>query len=305
MQRVYARFNWPRMKMRESVTTGGKERRADIVVEVPVKSSQYKVIITIILEHKSYRDTNTVRQMLGYYNALAQESGGIILPIIVTCCKDKKATIPSDYLSWALQQQGAPEALKDLFKNFPNFSCLLVNLHDLSYRRMRRGGEAVALALFGMRNYWDMDEDVVVEILGKAQLLAQQEREFVLSVLMDYYECADKGFDRKGFARVERKRFPHLQEGGWIVPDTAFGIEGAEQRGIQRGMRRGMRKGKQQGIEQGMQRGIEQGMQRGIEQERQDAATRMLTHGMPEEQIQDVLQLTAKELAQIKCRLKN
>ena len=29
----------------------------------------------------------------------------------------------------------------------------------------------------------------------------------------------------------------------------------------------------------------------------------MLTHGMPDEQIQDVLQLTAKELAQIKRNL--
>ena len=80
---------------------------------------------------------STVRQLLGYYNDIAQQSAGLSLPIIVTCCQDKQATIPSDYLSWALQQQGAPAALKQqLNKHLPNFRCLLVNLHDLSYRRL-------------------------------------------------------------------------------------------------------------------------------------------------------------------------
>ena len=210
----YSLFDWALLKIRESVATGtkGEERRADIVLEVPLLNTKYRVIITIILEHKSYRDNNAVLQMLGYYNEIAQESGSIILPIIVTCGKDKAASIPSDYLSWALQKQGAPEELKKHFRQLPNFHCLVVNLHDLSYRRMRRGGEAVSLALFGMRNYWDMDEEVVVEILEKAHLLPQQERAFVLSVLMDYYECADRDLGREGFNKVERKRFPHLKE---------------------------------------------------------------------------------------------
>ena len=107
--RFYALFNWALLKIHESVSTGskGEERRADIVVEVPMLNENFNVMITIILEHKSYRDNNAIVQMLGYYNEVAQETGGIILPIIITCCKDKKASIPSDYLSWALQKQGA------------------------------------------------------------------------------------------------------------------------------------------------------------------------------------------------------
>ena len=167
----YAIFDWALLKIHESVSTGakGEERRADIVVEVPMLNKKFHVIITIILEHKSYRDNDSIVQMLGYYNEIAQETGGVILPIIVTCCKDKKASIPSDYLSWALQKQGAPAELKQHFKKITNFACPLVNLHKLSYRRMRRGGEAVSLALFGMRNYWDMGEDVVANIIAEAQ----------------------------------------------------------------------------------------------------------------------------------------
>ncbi len=223
--------------------------------------------------------------MLGYYNAIAQETGGIILSIIVTCCQDKRAMVPSDYLSWALQQQGASAELKRKFKRLPNFHSLLVNFHALSYRRIRRGGEAVSLALFGMRNYWDLDEEVVVKILKKARLLPRQERGFVLSVLMDYCECADKAYGREGFAQVERKRFPRLKEEERLMPTIEFGFDRAKQQGL----RQGLRKGKQQGIEQN----------------RQDAATRMLTRGMPDEQIRDVLQLTTEELDDIKRHLKN
>ena len=96
---------------------------------------------------------------------------------------------------------------------------------------------------------------------------------------MDYYECADKGYGKKGFARVERRRFPHLQEGERLVPTMEFGFDRAK--------RQGMRKGKQLGIEQG----------------KQDAAKRMLARGMSDDQICDVLQLSAKELIQIKGSL--
>ncbi len=281
----YTIFNWPALQITESTAAGrkGQERRADIVLEVPLWPSKARVIITIILEHKSYRDNDTILQMLGYYNEIAQQTGGIILPIIVTCGKDKRAVIPSDYLSWALQRQGAPEELRRQLKKIANFACPLVNLHDLSYRRMRRGGEVVSLALFGIRNYWDMDEEVVVKILKKARLLPQQEREFMLNVLMDYYECADKGYDVRGFAEIERKRFPHLKEEERLMPEMEFGLDRARQEGIRQG--------------------IEQGMRKGVEQKQQDVVARMLARGMPDKQICDVTQISAKELADIKREL--
>ena len=256
----YAFFDWARLKIRESVATGakGEERRADIVIEVPLSHTKFRVIITIILEHKSYRDNRAVLQMLGYYNEIAQESSRIILPVIVTCGQDKTASIPSDYLSWALQQQGAPAELQKHFRRLPNFHCLVVNLHDLSYRRMRRGGEAVSLALFGMRNYWDMDEEVVVEILKRARLLARQEREFVLSVLMDYYACADKGFGRKGFDEVERKRFPHLKEEERLMPEIEFGFDRARQQGRQLGIKQGVEQGRLETVKHFLLEGVDE-----------------------------------------------
>ena len=112
----------------------------------------------------------------------------------------------------------------------PNFHSLLVNLHDLSYQRMRRGGKAVHLALFGMRNFWEVDEEIIAQTLRKARLLPQEERNFVLNVLIDYYECADARYGREGFAKVERKKFPNLKEEDRIMPEMLFGLDRAKRR---------------------------------------------------------------------------
>ena len=143
------------------------------------------------------------------------------------------------------------------------------------------------MALFGMRNYWDMDDDVVGEIIDKARLLPRQERDFVFSVLIDYYECADKGYDRKGFARVERKRYPHLKEGEGLVTTVELGFDRAKQEG----MRQGMRKGKQLGIEKGIKLG------------KLDTARQLLLDGYDEQAICRATKLSKKELAEIKRSL--
>ena len=114
-------------------------------------------------------------------------------------------------------------------------------------------------------------------MLEKARLLPHAEAEYLLATLRDYYDSADNSIDRHDFARVERERWPELKEEERFMPTIDFGFERAERIGIEKG----------------------------IEKERQDAAARMLTRGMPEEQILDVLQLTAEQLDKIKRRLKN
>lgn len=192
--------------------------------------------------------------------------------------------MPADYLSWSLQQQGAPEELKKHFKHLPNFHCIVVNLHDLSYQRMRRGGEAVCLALFGMRNYWEMNDDVIGDILDQAHLLPEEKQAFVLSTLMDYYDSADKGYGLEGFNRVERERFPDLKEEDRIVLDMELGFDRARKEGMQQGLRKGKRLGKLQGIEQG----------------KLEMVKRFLLEGVDEKTICKAAHLSKRELTQIK-----
>lgn len=45
-------------------------------------------------------------------------------------------------------------------------------------------------------------------------------------------QCADKGYDIKGFAKIERKRFPHLKEEERLVPEMEVGLDRAKQQGM-------------------------------------------------------------------------
>ena len=132
-----------------------------------------------------------------------------------------------------------------------------------------------------------VDEDVVHEIIKKARLLPEEERAFVLSMLMDYYECADKGYGMKGFNAVERKRFPHLKEEDRIVPEMEFGLDRAKKEGMQQGLRKGKQQGKQLGIEQG----------------KLEMVKRFLLAGFDEQEVCKAAQLSKQELDQIKRSL--
>ena len=70
--------------------------------------------------------------------------------------------------------------------------------------------------------------------------------------------------------------------------------------GYKKGHWQGKHKGKQLGIEQG----IKQGKQLGIEEYKRDIVKHMLARGMPDDQICDLLQLSKRELAAIKRKLK-
>ena len=116
---------------------------------------------------------------------------------------------------------------------------------------------------------------------------------------MDYYDCADKDYGRKGFDKVERKRFPHLKEEERLVPTMEFGFDRAKKEGMQQGLR----KGRQQGRQQGKQLGIEQGKQLGIEQGRLDTARHLLLEGVDERIICKAAKLSKRELEEIKRSL--
>ncbi len=149
------------------------------------------------------------------------------------------------------------------------------------------------------------------------QKAAWRVAQFLGNMLMDYCDAADRGVKRQDFDRVDRKRWPHKREEERFVPTMYFGLERAERRGLQLGLQKGeqlglqkgkqlgLQKGEQLGLQKGEQLGLQKGIEKGIEQSRQDAATRMLAQGMSDRQIQDVLQLTVKELDNIKRQLKH
>ena len=106
----------------ELLTRGGRQLRADLVVLLPLKgdASGVNVTVSLIFEHKSYKDPDAIIQIMEYYVELCREQRkqwgkkkdgqrNIIIPIVLLCCKDKDYQPPSDYLQWVFGDEDVPD----------------------------------------------------------------------------------------------------------------------------------------------------------------------------------------------------
>ena len=135
----------------ELSTLGGGQLRADLVVALPLKddtsgtgnTSSTKITISLIFEHKSYRDPDAIIQIMEYYVELCREQRkqmrgerNIIIPIVLLCCKDKDYQPPADYLQWVFGDEEVPEAAKALAPWLPKLFGNVVNLRQLPPERI-------------------------------------------------------------------------------------------------------------------------------------------------------------------------
>ena len=93
------------------------------------------------------------------------------------------------------------------------------------------------------------------------------------------------------------------------MPAIVFSLDEAEERGIRKGMQEGkqlgMQEGKQLGMQEGKQLGLQKGKQLGLQKGKQEMAMRLLQAGVDEATIRAAAQMSAKELAALKKKLKN
>ena len=168
-------------------------------------------------------------------------------------------------------EKGGEKERQDAAKSMPE--------EQIRERSSARRG--TLLALQAMRDVWDADDDTIARLISKGRQLAPKDRAFILGNLKEYYERADNAIGEGDFYRVDRERWPDLPEEERL--ETILETQS----------------------DRAALPDLEQGMLLGVTLERLDVATRMLTRGMPEEQIKDVLQLTAEQLDQLKRHLKN
>ena len=143
----------------ELSTLGGGQLRADLVVALPLKddSSGVEVTVSLIFEHKSYRDPDAIIQIMEYYVELCREqrkqrSGqrSIIIPVLLLCCKDKDYQPPSDYLHWVFGDEEVPEAAKVLAPWLPKLFGNVVNLRQLPSEQVWTVATSIGIIVYGM-----------------------------------------------------------------------------------------------------------------------------------------------------------
>ncbi len=261
-----------------------------------LKNTDMEIMITLILEHKSYRDPEVILQTMEYYLSARREqrkrrSGkkgaarNLIIPVVLICCKDKDFEPPKDDLSLEFGDEEVPPVLEEFRALFQRMPCLTVNLRKLQLDNFwdevggRGSGEscrAAVTAVQGMAEVWDANDDTVAALLTKGRLLSPEDGAFILENLSVYYVSADNAVGEGDFDRVDRERWPDL----------------AQEERLEAMLETQSDRAKQLGIEQGKQLGIEQG--------KLDTARHLLLEGVDERIICKAAQLSKQELAKIK-----
>ena len=288
--KVLKYLNLEQVKVRdgELIKRGGRQLQADLVATLGLKDSSTNIELTIIFEHKSYRDPDALIQVMEYFIELTRKQDcklkvkRLVLPIVLLCCKDREYNPPSDYLGWVFGDKKIPKAAKILAPWLPKLFGRVVNIRKLVAGKEWTEPSSIAMILYGM-SVWDADENTIAHLLAKAHDLDRAEASYLATTLNDYYIHADNFVEESDFERVERERWPDLKEEDRIMQTYYFGPERYRREGIA------------QGIEQGIEQGFEQG--------KLEMVKSLLLAGADEQIICKAAKLSKKELAKIKRSL--
>ena len=108
-----------------------------------------------------------------------------------------------------------------------------------------------------------------------------------MGAVIEYITSLEAGFNLEALVRIEAVR-ASIQEEETLVNEIKLGLGRARAEGLA------------EGIEQGMEQGIEQG----IERSQEEAVQRMLARKMRDNDVCAILQLSKRQLAAIKRKLR-
>ena len=272
----------------------GGEIRTDLTAAMRLKNTDMEIMITFILEHKSYCDPEVILQTMEYYLIARREqrkresrkkgaARNLIIPVVLICCKDKNFEPPKDDLSLEFGDEEIPPILEEFRHLFQRMPCMTVNLRKLQLDNFWDKAECAVTAVQGMAEVWHAGDDTVAALISKGRLLSPEDGAFILENLNVYYINADNAIGKDDFNRVDRERWPDLVQEERLGTMLETQSDRAEQLGIE--------KGKQLGIEHGIKLG------------KLDTARQLLLEGYDEQAICRVTKLSKQELAKIKREL--
>ncbi len=162
-----------------------KEYLSDLIVDIPLKSGE-RVVISVLIEHKSGADPGLMRQLLTYMARLYAKDALAVLPV----------TIYHGRLQWkrektfhAFQHEGLPGEFLDAFGDYLiDFRTIFVNLGDEEVRRrMAELPLRERLALQAMADIWEADQDTYSDWMEQTAPLPKSEREDFIRSYHKYF----------------------------------------------------------------------------------------------------------------------
>ncbi len=183
-----ALFNLDTLVVASNVLTSTQDLKAlysDLLVKVQLKDHT-KVVISILVEHKSGPDADVMRQLLRYMSTLYEEDVDAVLPIIiyhgVAKWRQEKSFRAFEH------SQLSDEFLDEFGIHLIDFQAVFVSLREPAVReRLRHASAPLRLVLHAMANIWEADERAFIGWLELVHALPRRLRRQLLNSVYFYF----------------------------------------------------------------------------------------------------------------------
>ena len=291
-------FDWDTLQ-----STGGasidmkalKERLPDGAWTVALARAA-ELVVYLLLECKSYRDTGTLTQTMECHDMLRQWQKKPVVSFVLyhgkTAWRMDKDFVSAFVRGSELQEDEL--VLKLLQAIVANFFYILIDLQGTA-DEVLLVVPLIGIALYTLKHIHSMTKAKIALIIRHSYSLVYEHRKALMWGITCYVQAAYPQFDEEVFQNIGDKVYadmvannPKLKEEEGMSKPLSFDFEDA----LAEREAEGLAKGKAEGIEQGIEQGEAEG--------RRKVALRMLKAKMSEADIQQLTKLTKHELELLK-----
>ena len=256
------------------------EHRSDVIVSIKFKGMEQKVKVFFLLEHKSYKDTAVLLQILKYQAEvyLSKEYKREKTPVYtVLIYQGERPWDFSGNFQDSELKDFPPEARKVMKEQFLNFTCRYLDLQKINLKR-KTGHKALMLSLFVMKNIWRIDDEIVKKIILDSKDLVKDDQ-YLIHDILSYIMKYDKKYkEKEKFYQLEDKVLKEEEKFMGTTLLTTIWEDDARKEGLEEGKK----KGKKEGLKAAA------------------AVLGMLKEGIGLEKIQKITELSKDEIEELK-----
>ncbi|MFA5576929.1 MAG: Rpn family recombination-promoting nuclease/putative transposase [Tissierellaceae bacterium] len=238
-----------------------KESFSDIIYGVNINGRE--AYISILFEHKSYKDKLTIFQVTRYIIDIWSKiiEGGkkelpIVVPIVVYHGKEKW-NYKNDISELIPGYENLPEYLKE---RTPILKHDIINIRRYSEKDIERYQPLTRMIIRSFKYIFDEEDKLIESLLVSvdevADTIPDEKLHIMVEILLIYYSSANKELTEEAIINKIRK----LEGKGEKIMTI---LELRELRGLEKGLERGLEQGLEQGLEKGMEQGLEKGLEKG------------------------------------------
>ena len=223
------------------IDQSAREKRMDLLVSALLKDSKKPAKILFLMEHKSQKDPELLRQFLMYQAGIYQRKKDPVLPVFINQSQNKTWKGPLDFHGFLDNFTGE---LKQSFKeNVLNFRPRVLNIQALDMDEAQ--GLTTRPILYILKHIWKLDEQKIKGLFTIGRGLSQEERENLVKTAVDYMRRYDPCF---AWDIVEEIETQTVGKGEAIMtPALRSSLEEEREKGLLQGKQEGRMEGRQEG----------------------------------------------------------